>query len=252
MLIDGFQRMMNSDEWFWPGLGFLLGVGLFFLGFYFKRRKDIIDAIPTSKIRSLAMGLVEIEGKAEALVQLWLTPISKKKAVYCEVVIEEKRGKHWYDVLRHQTKDPFSVVDDTGRVMVDPEGAEFHLKVDHEYSSMLFGENSKQLLAGLEDLGVKTRTLLGFNRTFRCKETFILPGDPIYVMGTAAGRAGGVQLGNGGSDEIVIRKGRDFFCISDENERELSESFGGAAIMTLFGGPVLTIFSFSFLARFFF
>jgi hypothetical protein len=42
---------------------FLIGIALFTLGLYFYKKKQLIADTPTSKIRSIAMGLVEIFGQ---------------------------------------------------------------------------------------------------------------------------------------------------------------------------------------------
>ena len=42
---------------------FLIGIALFAVGLYFYKKKQLIADTPTSKIRSIAMGLVEIFGQ---------------------------------------------------------------------------------------------------------------------------------------------------------------------------------------------
>jgi len=95
---------------------------------------------PTSKIRSLAMGLVEIYGQALAPQGNNLkSPFSNKDCVYYKYTVEEYRqqGKHkrWVTVLSGDKIRPFYVRDETGQVLVDPASAKIDIPMDNEYSS---------------------------------------------------------------------------------------------------------------------
>ena len=54
----------SSVPWLAPVLGAGLGVHLFYRGFRLLARKRLIMNTPTAKIRSAAMGLVEVSGLA--------------------------------------------------------------------------------------------------------------------------------------------------------------------------------------------
>ena len=99
--------------------------GLFYYAaFYYFRRKRLIENTPTSKVRSLAMGLVEVFGKAQMFKKLKKSPISKKDCVYYTLEVQEyvKSGKqgHWKTIKFETSNNDFYVQDETGKVLVNP------------------------------------------------------------------------------------------------------------------------------------
>ncbi|SUB84287.1 Uncharacterised protein [Pragia fontium] len=108
--------------------------GLFFLimlaswlapstqGTFFKLQQ----ILPTSKIRSLAMGLVEIKGNVVAKQQI-KAPLSKKNCIgyyYTEHRISrDSEGKKQYRLISaEENYQPFEIRDETGSVTVIPDG----------------------------------------------------------------------------------------------------------------------------------
>ncbi|HNV24299.1 MAG TPA: hypothetical protein PKH98_05360, partial [Candidatus Omnitrophota bacterium] len=69
---------------------FLFGVGvfIFFGGFQSLRRKRKIENIPTSTIRGLALGLVELVGKAKKNKILHKSPLTKTDCDFYRYQIE--------------------------------------------------------------------------------------------------------------------------------------------------------------------
>ncbi|PHM38470.1 hypothetical protein [Xenorhabdus innexi] len=87
---------------------------------FFKLQK----ILPTSKIGSMAMGLVEVQGKAIAEKQrLGTAPLSKKKCIaylYTEhKKTKDREGKTYYKIIADKTYcAPFKIQDETGSVAV--------------------------------------------------------------------------------------------------------------------------------------
>ena len=54
--------MSDNELFIYATIGFFVGIYFFFKGFKWLKQKKTIENIPTSKIRSIAMGLVEIFG----------------------------------------------------------------------------------------------------------------------------------------------------------------------------------------------
>ena len=71
-----------------PIVVFLGGGVVFFFGFNKMRRVKLIHDTPRSKVRSIAMGLVEVHGFAEPQ-EILITPFSKNECVYYKYVIKE-------------------------------------------------------------------------------------------------------------------------------------------------------------------
>ena len=110
-----------------PIVFFIGGLSLFFGGLNKIKRDRLIENMPTSKIRSIAMGLVEVNGKVSKYNDTLIAPLSGEECVYCRFSITEwKRGrKRSYPIeLRSKEKGVlFNLEDGTGKVMVDARGA---------------------------------------------------------------------------------------------------------------------------------
>src|SRR5262245_60877393 len=117
------------DNFFlWACAGTIAGLVAFYHGFTQLKKKRLMENIPTSKIRSMALGLVEVEGDAEP-VALLTAPFSKAACVYYQYKVEELRqsrnSRTWVMIHHGNSQDaPFYLHDDTGQVLVNPRGSE--------------------------------------------------------------------------------------------------------------------------------
>lgn len=97
---------------------------LIWSGFYFIRLKRQIENTPTSKVRSVAMGLVEVKGRAIRQYAL-ISPMSHIPCVFYRLTKYRRREQNnQWQVTSTSTSDsvPFLLEDDTGRVEIDPAG----------------------------------------------------------------------------------------------------------------------------------
>lgn len=105
-----------------------------------NRFKKYQATLPTSKIRSMAMGLVEVEGKITTDTPL-LARIEKIECIGYKYVIEsiskDKDGKLSYSEIFSETVcNPFVITDETGSVAVNPDNIELiWVDLDGQYSS---------------------------------------------------------------------------------------------------------------------
>jgi hypothetical protein len=113
-------------------------------GFHFLRLKRHIENTPTSKARSLAMGLVELQGRAVRKYAL-VSPVSHLPCVFYRVRKYRRDSKNNWR-LTHSTDSshvPFYLEDETGKVTIDPRGASISTRERQESygdrSSSLFG-----------------------------------------------------------------------------------------------------------------
>jgi len=141
----------------------LIGVYIFFKGFNINRKKSLIENIPTSKVRSAAMGICEIIGLAKEKFPL-KSPLTFTECVYYRFLIEEERSgskgrTYWATVSSGSSILPFYVEDETGKMLVDPAGAEVILPADF-------------------------RNTEGFFPRKRYTEWYICQCEAIYVLGT--------------------------------------------------------------------
>jgi len=131
-----------------------------------------IENIPCSKVRSAAMGLVELQGQARPR-KLQVSPASQRPCCWWRFKVQEyrKSGKNsrWVTIQDSQSPEPFFLEDNTGRMLIDPIDAELHipeiiLPVDERSPSQFknhgFFSNKRRLI-----------------------EQLILEHSPIYVLG---------------------------------------------------------------------
>ena len=237
--------------------GVVLGIGGFWGGFQLRKKKKLIEDIPTSTVRGMAMGLVEVKGKAQSFKGTVKSPFAQVDSVFFHYKIEEYRSSgrsgSWVTIKEFATPDWFFLEDDTGRVLVNPVGAELFLNVDRQYQLNSFGGKDKQAFEeGLIALGVQPHGFMGFDKQLRCAEQYVCPGDPLYVMGATA-KNPLMELSDKGNDNACIQKeGAPFFCLSDKSEKDLLSSLGGQMYLFLYGGPVLTVACLFFLIAHYF
>ncbi|HAT1682921.1 TPA: hypothetical protein I8Y21_003631 [Klebsiella oxytoca] len=89
------------------------------------------EILPTSKIRSMATGLVELQGSLHVQKQV-KAPLSRQRCIgYYHTVHEELRnsdGERYYRLIHEKRHcEPFILQDATGKVQVDGEQLKFHL-----------------------------------------------------------------------------------------------------------------------------
>jgi hypothetical protein len=127
---------MSSDDdgklILYATLGFGAGIFWFFKGFKIYREYRVLLDTPEIPIRSMPMGLVEIHGKAKlAAEKLVDSPVSRTPCLFYKVEIEryvkDKDGGHWSHYKTCLNGAPFYLDDGTGKVLVNPYGAECDL-----------------------------------------------------------------------------------------------------------------------------
>ena len=177
----------DSDSLMYPVMMIGFGVFGFFSGFNKLRKKRLIENIPTSRIRGMAMGTVEVVGQAEVCQSLLTAPLTATPCVYYRYKIEEERGsgknRHWATIASGDSAaSPFYVNDGTGRVLVSGHKAEMDIPRRLRTRSW---RDSPVICGFLDRAGIKTQAFLGFSRTLRFSEWHICPGEQIYVLGHA-------------------------------------------------------------------
>jgi len=177
---------------FWACVGAVVGVVLFIRGFIMLREKRIVLNTPASKIRSAAMGLVEVSGAAKGP-QTIPAGITGDACYYYRAIAWQMRqsGKNesWKKVADESLYVPFFVDDATGKLLVDPQQAE--LDVHRNFND----EIGSSFLAGR---GMMTpsvsqfvlRNSLNLSQRTRLEEYCIKPDYPLFVLGTLAQTSG--------------------------------------------------------------
>lgn len=97
----------------------------------YRRYRQIHD-LPTSRIASAAQGYVELTGRGELLDgEPISSPLSRTSCCWYSYEIEERQSNNkWQTVDSGKSVKHFFLVDDTGRCVISPDGAEV-LTQDH-------------------------------------------------------------------------------------------------------------------------
>lgn len=250
----------DGDDITWAFVGTGFGAFSFFRGFRVLRNKRLIENTPTSKCRSIAMGLVEVAGRATG--EKTIPSLIGRLPCFCtQVLIEryEKRGKHHRWVKVHERKEgvPFFLEDPTGRVLVDPAGAELDIPPELEHSEGVTRALLGMTLTRLQATGRSSGDLSSLFYSYcaangistmgrlRFTERNLGPGDPVYVLGSAEEKRGVADE----HERIVIRKGKHhpWFFIAESSEKELLKKMGRSTLLHIFGGAALCLFCLGYL-----
>jgi hypothetical protein len=167
--------------------------GLYAWGWRALRRRWVIANIPTSKARSVAMGMVELKGKAKcAGNEPTVSPVRGLNCVWYLVIADRTEGsgknRRTRVLLRCEVGVPFHLEDDTGRVLVYPAGAEV-TGIEVCYTRMGTGagyglEPSEDIRHFCDMNGIPWRSLpLGTD--IRVREYVVLADADVYVLGEA-------------------------------------------------------------------
>ena len=167
-------------------MGLCAGLYLFFQGFRLLQRRHLILDTPASKIRSASLGLVELSGLAVGPFTM-IAPVTARPCYYYRTNVWEwkqsGKNKKWVKVAAECMHVPFFLDDNTGKVMVDPRGADLDLHRDfqQEFCDSLFTmkeEAPENVRVFLSRYGVSTTNKI------KVEEFCIKPKNFLFVLGT--------------------------------------------------------------------
>jgi len=222
----------------------IFGFFLMVIGFLNLKKVRLMQNTPTSKIRSLAMGLVEIYGEVQPIEGCLLkSPLAKKDCVYFRYSIDKyvRSGKsgHWKNVKFKEQNPRFLIKDDTGEIIIDPKKARLILNQDTKCQSGLFKNLPQDVIEFIEAQGIKYKSFLGFKYQFRFTETFLEPGDKMYVLGYATR-----ENTKDKSQEIIKYTGKKPYFISEKDETKMIGEMSKRIKFLVFGGGALSFAGF--------
>ena len=165
------------------------GLYFFFFGFRLLARKRLLLSTPASKIRSAAMGLVEVNGMAAGPYTMPAPITGKPCFLYHTTAWQQRDGKKedWDKVADETLHLPFFIDDSTGQLLVEPLGADLDLHRDfrEEYSPSFFSSN----FSNPDDVPPRVSVFLSRHgivpaRRVRIEERSIKPEDALFIAGT--------------------------------------------------------------------
>jgi hypothetical protein len=228
-------------------IGFFAGMWLFFNGFLWLQQKRMIENTPTSKIRSLAMGNVEVYGEVLPQKKMLKSPLLGKDCVYYDYRIQEEMHArdytYWATIKKGQKAVEFMLRDSTGEVLVNTKGAKIEIPGEYEYLPQS-GKIPERMIKYFIRNDIRYKGLFGFNRQLRIVERNIEPKDKLYIMGTAGDNPYVEDTtAQKNEEDIMIQKGGvgTIYYISDRPEKEILKKLNWKVLGGLLGGSVLTL-----------
>lgn len=131
----GFLQGETPAETLWQSAFAAVG-GVVALVFGFKHLRDhqLMRNTPTSNVRSIAVGAVEVQGSAQPVEEPLVSPLTHREACVYQLEVQRKwesdDGTYWETVLELDERPPFRIDDGTDQVLVDAGDAE--LEVEQE------------------------------------------------------------------------------------------------------------------------
>jgi hypothetical protein len=191
-LLQALIIYSGENSWLWAFVGLGFGAYWFYRGFILLARRHLILDTPASKIRSASIGLVELSGLAGGPYTL-RAPLTGMPCYYYRTLAwqlkQSGKNSHWEKVADETLYVPFYLDDNSGKVLVDPQGAELDLHRDfqEEFHTSLF---STQLEVPGNAAGFLMRHGIDSAKKLKLEEYCIKPKNALFVLGTLAPNPG--------------------------------------------------------------
>lgn len=239
----------------------ILGVAMTVTGMRKYLLAQKIKNTPTSKVRSAAVGLVELYGKAESKEKM-LSPLSQRPCAYWKIIAEHESAsknqeRTWSKFFTDESKDRFYLRDDTGKMLVEPEGADISIMHDFEFTGHMKGTTffglikQKQIDSRIfdyirENPKAKHRFENYDDKLLRVREYIVEQGSKIYLLGSAMPMEG-VSGSHVAHENLIVRKGKHekAMFISDSEEEIISLLMGITSLIPLILGLIILMISLS-------
>lgn len=255
----------EDDLFFLALIGFAAGLYLIYDGYDTWQLKRLVEDTPTSKVRSMAVGRVELEGTAREYEATVTPPAADDSCVYVHWDAEKREKRRdedgnvhytWTTIDEGERGLPFRLEDDTGAVTVraDRDDPEVDINQDGHRFTQTYGrgqhapDDVRRWVKGggdpsavPEDDGdggfldsamdfatdLATDSIDDTGNKRRYSERVLPIGSHTYVFGSAQ-PTDGASMETSEADLLEIRRhaGTDEFLISDSREERLQESYG--------------------------
>jgi hypothetical protein len=233
---------MNYAAVYLPLAGIVLGLLFLWGSLHLRRKRRLIDDLPTAKTQGVFIGLVELKGTAESTAPLTAF-LSAQRCVQYHYHVDEHwsrtvtetytdsdgksqtRTKHesgWTTVAQNGEIGEFYLQDDTGTVLVRPQGAKIEPAVFFDETCdrshpLYYAKGPPQVIADSD-------------HRRRFVENGIALHAPLYLVGQARERADVV------APEIAADKEAPMFLISTRSEEKVRAGLGfGIWALTILG-----------------
>ena len=229
---------------FLPWVGLLIAIFSLVASLRADRRKRLIDNLPTSKTQGVFIGLVELKGTVQCEQPL-VSYLAGAQCVYYSFDVEERWSRWvtetvsdgkggtrtitrqesgWTSVASRVESTPFYVQDDTGSLLVRPEGARIE-------ALGVFSETCSPMNALYYAKG-PAGGIMNSDHVRRFSETAIPLQAPLFIIGQARERQDVV------APEIAVDPNAREFLISVRTEEQVSSGLGWQIWLFFFLGAI--------------
>lgn len=258
------------------GLFLTLGWLFVYAGVNRYRQRSLVADTPTSKVRSLAMGRVELDGTVEPLGETFPAPFSGQECVLYRYSIEQyyeddHGNDEWQPAESGVQMRAFYLNDGTGRVMVGPANANLDVRTNvyevgageadppavREFLRNRHARFDEHRTGGLATVGHATfdveadgmrvgdaSQIIQDGRRRRYVEEVLPVGEEVYVFGKAKERPGMSAPDNAAN--VIVEDADDIptFTISHRSEEEVLD-YSLRLVASLVGfGLAFVVFAF--------
>ena len=224
---------------FLAALFFAGGLLCLYVGVLYYRRYALVRNTSTERVRSIALGLTELEGVCRPVDQQHPQPFDDGTCLYARWEIEEYTrsgdSRDWSTIDSGILSTPFYLEDETGRVPVsDPVDATVKIS-DANTQTDVVGSGSTpnaEIVSFCEQNGIRPES----NNKRRYEQQLLTAGSETYVLGVAERLDDPGEYG-GTTDLVITDGGDDYpFIVADRAEGELTDDYRNGAIgLLLFG-----------------
>jgi hypothetical protein len=259
----------------WLTVGFGAGLYYFYKGFRVFREYRVLMDTPEIPIRSVAMGLVDIHGKATGTTPV-PSPVTQTPCYFYKVDIERwvtsKNGGRWSHVATDADGPKFYVADKSGKVLVDAHQAEFDLiqtgrvetgrGLGSKWGGLLggIGSSARTAAPGVDlwsyaSSAVARQKGAGILNSFgssgeryRLTESLVIPEHWYDITGTCVENP---QCQDEHDRNLIVKGTNEpTFLITWRSETEIRRTLRNRAAQYIFGGAALAVVCLSlFLAK---
>ncbi len=184
---------LASNEGLVFGLVIVAILAFAYILYYFSNKSRILRGLRKSKAipihRAQNGSYVKLVGKAKHAGQPLTAPLSGRKCIYYEVLVERKGDKSWHTMINDKKYQDFFLEVNGEMAMIKAELStserRVYLEKDHRQDSGFMNDPSAKLDNYLELHGKTSTGILGFNKKIRYREGIIELDEVIAVKGIA-------------------------------------------------------------------
>lgn len=214
---------INSNSYFLIGVFIVVIAILVFIGYYFSHKNRILRKLKQVNPKRIQLikdkEYTKVIGKTHTISESLISPIGKRKCVYYQIKVEEKRGgknKSWHTIIKEDNGIDF-IIESSGEKAIivtnsSPKTKMVYLVKDVKQASGTWNDPPKHLEAYLQSHGKDSTGLFGFNKSIRYREGVIEIGEKITILGTGNWKE---------SDQNLDRYSSKSLYISGDSENKL-------------------------------